>query len=45
MQYYSANQIAIFINTQIRKGKKPSEIYLGDYEKYRDIIIEYLGIS
>ena len=42
MQYYSANQIAIFINTQIRKGKKPSEIYLGDYEKYRDIIIEYL---
>lgn len=42
IQYYSANQIAIFINTQIRKGKKPSEIYLGDYEKYRDIIIEYL---
>lgn len=42
IQYYSANKIATSVNTQIRKGKKPSEIYLGNYEKYRDIIIEYL---
>ena len=42
IQYYTANQIAISVNTQVGKEKKLGEIYLGDYEKYKDVIIEYL---
>ncbi len=50
IQYLSAVKLAHVINTSLEQGKKPSEIELGKYTRYRENVInllesrrEYLG--
>lgn len=42
IQYSSAEQLAAVINRALEEGKKPSEIELGRYERYRDFVVELL---
>lgn len=42
IQYYSANEIAEFVNEKIEQGKKPNDIDFGIYHGFKSNIVEYL---
>lgn len=42
VQYASAAKLAEEINSYLEEGKKPSELEIGRYEKYKKDIVEYL---
>lgn len=42
VQYASAEKLAEKINSSLEEGKKPSELELGRYEKYKMDIVEHL---